>query len=152
MKTVAGIEGVTIKQFNAKSKKQKVEVTVGSVTKEADVNLTLVPNSTNGKELSFTGGTTNLKFNVFANDKTADHPFADLKTAADLPIDLNKITVTENKITVQDGLLSSDKWTEIKQNGEPLRAYRVTVKDSTGKIGKIAMYENGAAVIELGNQ
>ena len=148
MKEVAGIEGITIENFNSKNKEQKVKVKVGSVTKEAKVVLTLVPNSKNSTELSFTGNTVDLKFNVFANGKTADYSYTELTTATDSSIDINKINVTENKITVQEGLLSSEKWTEIKKNGQPLRAYRVTVKDSTGKIGKIAMYENGKAVIE----
>lgn len=121
--------------------------------KTIDVNLTLVASATNGKELTFTGDASSLKFNVYSTtagnkDYTLDQLLASEEAILKAIGQKINDSIKDNKITVSNDLLTTAEWTKIKQNGDFLRAYRITVKDTTSSIGKIAMYENGTAVIE----
>lgn len=153
MKAVVADEKVTIELSSvANAKAQTVTVKAGSVTQQAKVNLTVVPKKGNGQTLAFTGtkeqlqvmvneGGTNKRYTL---DELAKHEDANIKALAE------KIQVENQTITIPTELLTTEQWTAIKtaEKSKILRAYRVTIVDNGTKIGKIAMYENGKAVIE----
>lgn len=68
----------------------------------------------------------------------------------DVTFNSNNIKVENGKISITGSLLSSADWNKVKTNGVKTAPYRITVlnRDKTKKIAKIAMYEDGKAVIE----
>lgn len=153
MKKIVNDEKVTIELPSiANAKEQTVQVTAGSVTKTAKVNLTVVPNKNNGQKLTFTGTVEQLQVIVYEGGQNTRYTLAQLKdhTDANIKALANKITVTEQTITIPTELLTTAQWKQIKEKegSNILRAYRLTIVDNGQKIGKIAMYENGKAVIE----
>lgn len=153
MKEIVADEKVTIELPSiANAKEQTVSVTAGSVTKKAKVNLTVVPNKNNGQTLTFTGTVEQLQVIVYEGGQNTRYTLAQLKdhTDANIKALADKITVTDQTITIPTEILTTEQWTQIKatSGSKKLNAYRVTIVDNGNKIGKIAMYENGKAVIE----
>jgi uncharacterized protein YjdB len=64
----------------------------------------------------------------------------------------NAIKVEEGKLSIDGSILSKADWRKVKavEPGDPSKPYRITVliTDKTNKVAKIAMYEDGVAVIE----
>ena len=62
----------------------------------------------------------------------------------------NAIQVEDEKISITGSILNTEDWNKVKENGDKTIPYRITVlnSDKTKKIAKIAMYQDGLAVIE----
>lgn len=60
------------------------------------------------------------------------------------------IKVEDGKISITGSLLSTADWNKVKANGNKAEPYKITVlnKDKSAKIAKIAIYQDGKAVIE----
>lgn len=136
----------------ANAKEQTVTLISGEAREEVNVNLTVVPNKSNTKTLSFSGNLEDLKVIIYEAGKNTRYTLEELNKHSDSSIGslTEKITVVDNTITIEDNLLTTGQWNEIKSkdNSKILRAYRITILNGNDKIGKIAMYENGQAVIE----
>jgi len=62
------------------------------------------------------------------------------------------IKVEDDKLSIEGSILSKSDWRKIKEDGgDSSIPYRITVliTDKTNKVAKIAMYEDGKAVIEI---
>lgn len=60
------------------------------------------------------------------------------------------IKIEDGKISIVESVLTTDDWNKVKINGEKSIPYRITILSGgkTSKVAKIAMYQDGVAVIE----
>ncbi|WP_050616527.1 hypothetical protein [Bacillus testis] len=60
------------------------------------------------------------------------------------------IKVEDDKILIDGSVLSTSDWNKVKANGDKTVPYRITVllNDKATKVAKIAIYQDGVAVIE----
>jgi uncharacterized repeat protein (TIGR02543 family) len=67
----------------------------------------------------------------------------------DVKFNEDAIKFEEGKILITESILSKEDWNKVKTNGDKAIPYRITLLDSNNKkIAKIAMYQDGQAVIE----
>ncbi|PWW37459.1 hypothetical protein, partial [Paenibacillus pabuli] len=73
-----------------------------------------------------------------------------IETKYDVSFNAEAISVVDGQISITGSVLSSADWAKVKANGNKTIPYRITlVEDGTKvKAAKIAMYQDGNAVIE----
>lgn len=73
-----------------------------------------------------------------------------INSTYDVSFNKEAIEVVDGKLSIVGSVLDTAEWNKVKNNGDKTVPYRITVlnKDKTAKIAKIAMYQDGKAVIE----
>lgn len=82
---------------------------------------------------------------------TLNEVAAFMLTEYDVTFNRSAIKIEDGKISIVGSILSTEDWKKVKaKGGDETVAYKITVlnSDKTAKIAKIAMYEDGVAVIE----
>lgn len=71
-----------------------------------------------------------------------------MSTKYDVNFNTDAIKVTDGKIEIIGSILSTADWNKVKANGDDSSPYRITLlaDNSTNKVLKIAMYQDGKAV------
>ncbi|MFK0524689.1 S-layer homology domain-containing protein, partial [Paenibacillus illinoisensis] len=98
------------------------------------------------------------KFLVFGLNKESSNSqqpstLGEVKTYIDEKYDVAfntaAIQLEDGKISIAGSLLSTADWNKVKTNGDKTVPYRITLLNDAGvKVAKIAMYQDGKAVIE----
>ena len=127
-----------------------------------DVPFKVLEAPTDGqKELEFENlVATDVKFLVFGLNEGSAQKVATLEEVKNHIDSQYGVTFNSDAILIENGLisivgkvLSTEDWNKIKTNGDKTIPYKITVlnKDKTAKIAKIAIYQDGEAVLEQTN-
>lgn len=102
----------------------------------------------------------NLRFLVFnlKNEEGNAQKIANKQEVSEFITDRYKATLNLDNLVVENGtlkitgpLITTEDWNKVKANGDKTTAYRITVlvgEDKNKKAVKIAIYQDGKAVIE----
>jgi hypothetical protein len=109
-----------------------------------------IPSLTTENVLYLAFGLTNEAGSQVASSLTEVKEFIDEEYGVNFNADA--IKVIDGKLSITGSILSQEDWRKVKdtEEGDLTRPYRITVliSDKSNKVAKIAMYEDGNAVIE----